>query len=166
MKHIIFQVVAITLISSIVALVFNAFSPNGINPLRKANAVAVREDPGPGESGMIRVITLSEFLVLQESGAVIIDARTAAQFRKGHIPGAILLDYYQMGYYMDHILPYLSPDEPAVLYCAGPLCDDSELLAQELYNMGYMKMLVFKGGMEEWEKSGLPLETGDNDPAE
>ena len=44
----------------------------------------------------------------------------------------------------------------------GPVvdCDDSELLARELYSMGFSRLFVYKGGFEEWENSGMPVEKG------
>ena len=48
--------------------------------------------------------------------------------------------------------------------CAGPECEDSELLARELYTMGYTNLLVFRGGYEAWTEAGLPVETGYSAP--
>ena len=61
---------------------------------------------------------------------------------------------------MDDVIPLLGFEEEFVIYCTGPLCEDSEMLARELYTLGYRKILVFRGGLERWEEDGLPLEDG------
>jgi rhodanese-related sulfurtransferase len=58
------------------------------------------------------------------------------------------------------VLACIEPDQEITLYCAGPECEDSELLARELYAMGYTALLLFKGGYEEWIAADLPVETG------
>jgi rhodanese-related sulfurtransferase len=70
----------------------------------------------------------------------------------------MLLDYYDMGAYRDQVLPRLSQDQTIMVYCSEPTCEDSELLAIELYLLGYTKLLVFKGGYAEWSAAGFPVE--------
>ncbi len=147
------------LIGAAVGLIFNGFSVNGINPLRKIADVPVITDSEAAEAEGIRYVAIDRVQELIESGHTVIDARSAADFDGGHIPGAILVDYYDLGHYLDDLLPRLSRGEDIVIYCSGPSCDDSELLARELFALGYTKVLVFKGGIEEWEETGLPLQS-------
>lgn len=152
------QAVAVVLLGFAFAFVNNALSENGINPFRKVADVPVIEDQhGAGTDG-IRIITMEKFKWMVQSGGAVIDARTAGEYEEGHIPGAMLLDYFEMGRYLDKVLPALSPDDDIAIYCSGPDCDDSELLARELYTMGYRSIMIFRGGFEEWVESGLPVE--------
>ncbi len=160
-KGSILQAAALLLISAAVAFVHNALSPNGIDPFRKLVHVPVVDDGGDPAADGIRIIGLEKFKGLIGSGGVIIDARTESEYRDGHIPGAVLLDYYEFGRDMDDVIPLLDFEQEFAIYCTGPLCEDSELLARELYALGYRKILVFKGGIERWEEDGLPLEEGD-----
>jgi rhodanese-related sulfurtransferase len=38
-------------------------------------------------------------------------------------------------------------------------CEDSEFLANELFNLGYMPIYVYKGGIEDWKSRQMPVET-------
>ena len=93
--------------------------------------------------------------------AVLIDARTRPEYEEGHIPGAILIDYYEMGRYLKDLLPTLDPAQRTIVYCYGPDCEDAELLARELYMLGFTDLLVFEGGFEEWVDSGREIEGGE-----
>jgi rhodanese-related sulfurtransferase len=161
LKRAILQAVTIGVLSVTVAFIHNAFSKNGINPFRKVSEVPVYEN-GNGNAGAtgIRLISLDKVKEFVEEGRTVIDARTAEEYSSGHIPGAILCDYYEMGTYFEKVLPLLDPLEEIVLYCSGPLCDDSELLGRELFALGYERLNLFKGGMEEWSEAGMPVETG------
>jgi rhodanese-related sulfurtransferase len=153
------QAAVILVIGFIIAFAHNAVSVNGINPFRKiADVPVVPEDGGETAAG-IKVIGLERMREIVEAGDPVIDARTAAEYVQGHIPGALLLDYYEMGRYFGGVVSHLTKDEVITLYCAGPDCEDSELLAREFYSMGYTNLLVFKGGYAEWLGAGLPVKT-------
>lgn len=164
LKGAILQALAVVVIGAVVAFAHNAIDVNGINPFRKINDVPVVENRVPeeetNETEGIRFVTLGGFRELLEAGRTVIDARTAGEYEEGHVPGAVLLDYYEMGSYLQEVLSGLSMDEEIIFYCAGPECKDSELLARELYMMGFTKLLVFRGGWEEWEAAGLAVERG------
>jgi rhodanese-related sulfurtransferase len=159
-KGSILQAAAVIVISMVFSFAYNAVSSNGIDPFRKVEQVPVVDDGGDFGSGGIRRITLEKLKEVIDGGGVIIDSRTETEYRNGHIPGAVLLDYYEFGRHMEDVIPLLDFEEEFVIYCSGPLCEDSEMLARELYTLGYRKILVFKGGVERWEEEGLPLEEG------
>lgn len=94
---------------------------------------------------------------LLESGSIVlIDARTPREYETGHIAGAINIPYEN---FVDHyarlgqMVPYGSV---IVCYCQSETCDDSENLARELKFMGYDKVLLYKGGWDEWRLAGYP----------
>ncbi len=161
MRYIIPQAVAIVLIGAAAAFTFNGISINGIDPFRKLNDVALLsgETVGADEEG-ITIVGIEKVQELSDAGGFVIDARTAEEYEEGHIPGAILLDYYEMGRYMDEVLPILSPEDEIIVYCTGPDCEDSEMLARELFILGFKQVAVYTGGMEGWIEAGRPVETG------
>ena len=137
---------------------FNAVSRNGINPFKMPVRVPVASDSLSAETGGIKVIDLAAVKQLVDAGGCIIDARRKTDYDEGHIPGAILLDYYEMGTYLDQVLPLLSKEEEILVYCSEPSCDDSELLAKQLYALGFKRLLLFKGGFAGWSAAGFPVE--------
>lgn len=160
-RYSITQAAVVIMIGVIAAFVHNAFSINGINPFRHIGEVPVIDEQSAGvDVDGIRLISLEELREAISGGKTVIDARTAAEYEEGHIPGAILLDYYELGRYLSEVVPLLSYEEDIVVYCAGPLCEDSEMLARELYTLGYKRMMVYKGGIEGWQEAGLPLVEG------
>ena len=160
LKYAAAQAGVVIVLGFIIAFAGNAISVNGINPFRKvADVPVVGENNDAGTEG-IRVIGIERMREIVESGGMVIDARTPGEYEDGHIPSAILLDYYEMARYLDDVLSLIEPGGEITLYCTGPTCEDSELLARELYAMGYTNILVFKGGYEEWVAAGLPVETG------
>ncbi len=46
-----------------------------------------------------------------------------------------------------------------VVYCSDDDCGSSEELAYELQEIGFMNILVFKGGWKSWTEDGLETET-------
>ena len=152
------QAILLLAAALVVGFGFNAFSRNGINPFKMPVRVLVVTDSLSAQTDGIKVIDIAAAKRLVDSGGCIIDARRKTDYDEGHIPGAILLDYYEMGSYLDQVLPLLSKEQEIMIYCSEPSCDDSELLARQLYSLGFKKLLLFKGGFDEWSGAGLPVE--------
>lgn len=160
LKYAAAQAVVIIIIGFIVAFAGNALSVNGINPFRKVAVVPMIDNGNAIDKEGIRIINLERMQAIVESGGLVIDARTPGEYEEGHIPSAVLLDYYEMARYFDEVLAPITPEHEITLYCTGPTCEDSELLARELHAMGYTNLLIFTGGYEEWIAAGLPVEMG------
>jgi len=159
-KRTVIEAVIIIALATVIAFVHNAVNINGINPFKHMEKIPVAGS-GEGNSAQgIIFVGLGKAREFFYNGKKIIDARTVDAYREGHIPGAMLLSYYDMGKYLEKVLPYLSMDEDVLVYCSSVTCDDSELLARELYAMGFTRLFVYKGGFEEWEAEGLPVEKG------
>ncbi|MGD1047825.1 MAG: rhodanese-like domain-containing protein [Candidatus Krumholzibacteriaceae bacterium] len=158
LRNALLQAIVILAAALVVGFTFNALSRNGIDPFKTPAKVAVAGDSTQAGTETIKIITLDEARQAVESGVPVIDARRKADYDDGHIPKAMLLDYYDMGTYKDRVLAHLSNDQTIMIYCSEVSCDDSELLANELYSLGFTKLLVFKGGFAEWSAAGLPVE--------
>ena len=159
LKSAILQSLAVVVVGSVVACIFNTASMNGIDPFRKIADVPVNDGTAAGDDDAVRIVSIEETRAGMGRGCVLIDARTEQEYLEGHIPGAILFDYYELGRYIQEVLPEISTNQEIIIYCTGPECDDSELLARELYLLGYRNLSVFKGGYKAWVDRGLPLET-------
>ena len=99
----------------------------------------------------------------REAGLILfLDARSPEQYAAGHIPGAKLFDHYHADQYLPHILPLCTLAQTIVVYCTGGQCEESEFAAATLIQVGVpiRKICIYRGGFTEWQKNGLPIETG------
>lgn len=79
---------------------------------------------------------------------VVIDARDPAQFSKGHIPGAINLDWRQVLAKRNTI----PKNKPVLIYC-----NTGSLSAQAGFALrvaGWENVRILQGGMTEWQAKG------------
>ncbi len=79
---------------------------------------------------------------------VVIDARDAGQFAKGHIPGAINMDWRQVLAKRNDI----PKNKPVLIYC-----NTGSLSAQAGFALrvaGWENVRILQGGMEGWKAKG------------
>lgn len=79
---------------------------------------------------------------------LVIDARDAGQFAKGHIPGAINMDWRQVLAQRNDI----PKNKPVLIYC-----NTGSLSAQAGFALrvaGWENVRILQGGMEEWKAKG------------
>ena len=108
---------------------------------------------GNGEP-RVREISQEKFLAKPPAGVVILDVRTRAEFRSGHVPGAVNVPHDELSGRLANLEAEL--DQPIVVYCksgrrAGMA--SSVLLAE-----GYTNVLHLTGDMSAWQANGLPTE--------
>jgi rhodanese-related sulfurtransferase len=88
----------------------------------------------------------------------VIDVRSAAEYRAGHIPGARLLPIEQLTpAKVKKSFQDLEPGKggPVYLTChAGPR---AEKAAQQLQQAGFENLQLVEGGTQAWQQAGLPL---------
>jgi rhodanese-related sulfurtransferase len=78
----------------------------------------------------------------------VIDARDAAQFARGHIPGAVNMDWRTVLAKRNEI----PRDRPVIIYC-----NTGSLSAQAGFAMrvaGWDNLRILQGGFEEWKAKG------------
>ena len=92
--------------------------------------------------------------------AFIIDARTAHEYAEGHIPGALNVPYDEFVDYYADLIDRVPMDATVIAYCKSVTCDLSDLLAQELKLAGYERVLLYRGGWDEWTEAGFPAAVG------
>lgn len=79
---------------------------------------------------------------------LVIDARDTGQFAKGHIPGAINMDWRQVLARRGEI----PKNKPVLIYC-----NTGSLSAQAGFALrvaGWENVRILQGGMEEWQAKG------------
>ena len=156
MKNLCREVAAIVILSSILGLAVHfSLVRRFVRGEFKQGFLEPEEFPG------IRFIALQETEDLFGRGqAVFVDSRSWAEFKAGHIPGAlnIPLEESQRGL-SSKLLPY-PPERTLVVYCQGGACQASIALAKLIHGLGFRDIRIFAGGWTEWNASGLPQEGG------
>lgn len=102
-------------------------------------------------------ISLEQAYKLYLQNILFVDARNKSDYDYSHIKNSLSLPVFQFEDYKA-ILETIDVNQPIVVYCNGPDCDMSEMLAKLLVDSGYRKIFIFTGGWEEWEKANYPSE--------
>ena len=80
-----------------------------------------------------------------EEGYIILDVRTQEEYDQGHIPGAILIPYTQIGEKANEMLP--DKDQLILVYCRSGR--RSKIAVEALVELGYTNIKEF-GGIIDW----------------
>lgn len=91
-------------------------------------------------------------------GYIFVDARSAEDYKQGHIKGAVSLPVGQFEEKLSAFMERYPSDTSIVTYCSGRTCSDSHRLAELLMEMGYEKINIFIDGFPGWEAEGYPVE--------
>ena len=86
---------------------------------------------------------------------VVLDVRTAEEFKEGHLDGALNIDVNK-GDFLEKAKAVLPIDKTIAVYCRSGR--RSAVAAVELASQGY-KPVNLKGGIIAWEKAGKPVTT-------
>ena len=84
---------------------------------------------------------------------IILDVRTASEYSRGHLSGAVLIDYYQRDFSSQ--LNKLDKTKPVFVYCASGV--RSNAAARELIRQGFKEVYDLSGGLSAWVRSGKPI---------
>jgi rhodanese-related sulfurtransferase len=84
--------------------------------------------------------------------ALWIDARSTAEFEKGHIPGALSLNEKNWEDALPQLFETWQPPRLIVVYCSAG-CPASAKIAAKLTELGIDPVQVMEGGFEEWKRS-------------
>lgn len=87
-------------------------------------------------------------------GLTIVDVRTPAEFREGHLAGAVNMDFF--GASFDSQILTLPRDKPVLLYCRTGNRSAGAYDAME--KEGITNILHMNAGITGWQKEGLPLQ--------
>ncbi|MFK7909045.1 MAG: rhodanese-like domain-containing protein [Akkermansiaceae bacterium] len=127
------------------------------NPITKP--LIKKEKKSAVKPGQITGVEIGQLFILQQSGKVhLIDVRPPLYFRLGHIDGAVnfpLIKYdKRLAEQLPNIEQAIKAGKTVVLYCQNVNCPDAYKTGQKLIKLGH-SVSIYKGGWEEWKKSGL-----------
>ncbi len=161
------QSIWIVVISTVIALAGNLFSPNKIpvfgnyRSLHTGDGPIVPPEAAAGDP-MFIAIDVAE---LDYSGgkAIFVDAREPFDFECGTIPGSVNIPFDNLPegdlcVYFRSELGEAPLDTRIITYCSGEECDLSLHLARNMQACGYTNVAIFFGGSREWERTGLEIE--------
>jgi rhodanese-related sulfurtransferase len=80
-------------------------------------------------------------------------------FKARHIPGSRNIHSKKS------LLEQLRKDDDIVVYCTNELCPASIMAYRLLVDHGYSHVRRFAGGLEAWDRAGLPMEGEQVEPA-
>ena len=107
-----------------------------------------------------QAIDLQQAKQLHAEGVPFVDVRSARQFNKRRIPGAIHL-YLKEGFSEASLLKYVNKDQPFVIYCNGAHCSLSYRAAEAAVGWGFTQIKYFRDGFRAWRLDDNPLEYGE-----
>jgi rhodanese-related sulfurtransferase len=117
--------------------------------------LAACQTPGDGRPTHMRNTELAGLI---KSGAppVIVDVRSAREYRQGHIPGALHIPFWQTFFRADSITA--ARDDTVVVTCAhGPRAGVGKFALQLA---GFRNVVYLDGHMSGWYKASLPVVAG------
>ncbi len=95
--------------------------------------------------------------LIKEKEAILVDVRDTDSYIASHAKSARHLTNDNIAEFINTV----EPDCPIVVMCYHGV--RSRGVAQYLANQGYQEVYSIDGGFSEWQKAGLPLQSGVND---
>ena len=141
----------ICLVGAGLGLLVNAISPRGIPLLGPL--------PATDTKGIEQIPLEEAWALFREEKGVFVDARSAEEFRAGHIPRALLLPLHAFEETVSSWTNLIPADTLLITYCSGEECESSKDVAALLVEEGYSQVKVLFGGWEHWKRAGYPVET-------
>jgi rhodanese-related sulfurtransferase len=129
---------------------------------------AARADDTPPSLTGAKLVAAEDVAKAAAGGAMVLDARVAAEYADGHIKGAVSVPYreksdkavnFDAG--VDEFnLSKLPGDKSAavVVYCNGPECWKSYKASVLAIKAGYTNILWYRDGYPNWKSKGMPTE--------
>jgi len=111
-----------------------------------------------------KVVTAHDVQQLLAQGATVVDTRTEKEYNTRHVPGAIFIPYVEKSLKdvafdvsLDDFvgLDKLDATKPVVFSCNGAECWKSYKASRVAVSKGFKRVHWFRGGLPEWEASGL-----------
>jgi rhodanese-related sulfurtransferase len=81
---------------------------------------------------------------------IILDVRTAEEYKDGHLVGSMLIDYY--GSDFKNEVSKLDKSKPVFVYCKGGGRSSSS--CEILKDLGFKEVYNLQGGITDWKKAG------------
>ena len=85
---------------------------------------------------------------------VVLDVRTKKEYREGHIPGSVLIDFMSDDF--DKEVAKLDKSKTYLVLCASG--GRSARACKKMDTLGFSKLYNLEGGIGAWEKAKKPVE--------
>ncbi len=106
------------------------------------------------ENDAVEVITVEEMDSLLEMGNVkLIDVRTPDEYAKGHIEGAINIDFRNKDF--ENLISKVDKSKPVAVYCGRG--GRSGKCSAYMKKAGFTKIYDLDGGITEWKFKGKKM---------
>lgn len=106
--------------------------------------------------------TSEETWSLYNQGVLVLDARRTEEYSQAHIAAARSFAVWESD--IETKIAGLTSEFPSVIpvlvYCSGGACEDSKMLAEKLFNAGFVNVYVYTDGFPDWQAKGHPVEQG------
>jgi rhodanese-related sulfurtransferase len=141
-------------------------NPSGTHGSFPAPDTPARTEPGAEEFRQIDFAALLEEI---RGGATLIDGRRTREYLEGHIPGAVSVSAWDSP--ADKVNELMEKgavvEAPVVVYCgAAKDCEDSKIVSGILKGVGFVNIMIFKGGFPEWQAKAPSLVAKGAEPGE
>ena len=133
-----------------------------------ALCVTARAGDTPAALSGAKLVAAEDVAKAAASGAMLLDARVAAEYADSHIKGAVNVPYREKSDKAANFdagqdefnLSKLPADKSAavVIYCNGPECWKSFKASTVAIKAGYTNVLWYREGFPNWKAKGLPTE--------
>ena len=90
---------------------------------------------------------------IAESGVVVLDVRTAAEFAEGHLENAINIDVE--GGQFDTGIAQLDKTKTYAVYCRSGR--RSEIAVRKMSDSGFASLFNLNAGISDWQSQGYPV---------
>ena len=150
--------IGLSLVSLVAWSLTRTVQPTPAQPVAQQQQamVAPEENHDGHDHDTFERIGFDEFKKLSDAGQVtVIDVRSMDQFLASHIPGSLHIPVTRV----EGEIPYLPKDKLVVTYCTCP-AEESSGVAAAILARGGVPAKALVGGMEEWTRRGLPMESG------
>ncbi len=156
MKKFILETTIIVFLTLASGMVYNQFFSSGV-PIFKTYTPA----KGENKTDVYFQHVDADFLrsLIQGDMAIVLDARQQHAYNEGHIPGAYSFSLFEFDEAFARLQDLLNSGKTIVTYCIDFNCEDSTFLANKLHEKGYTDILVYKGGFDDWQALGNPIES-------
>lgn len=94
-------------------------------------------------------------LLFNREGAIFVDVRPEADYRKAHLPGALHVSASALEQSLDRLKRY--QDKPIIVYCNTGM-STGRVVAQ-LKKRGFDRVYQLRGGLTSWQEGGFPVES-------
>jgi phage shock protein E len=100
-------------------------------------------------------VNVDEFAKLRDGKTnVVLDVRTAEEYKAGHIPGAVLLDIKSPDF--QEKVAKLDKSKTYLVHCAAG--GRSARACKQMEGLGFSNLVNLSPGFKGWEKAGKPVE--------